>query len=429
MTRPFRTYNLNNIGSIEQLTRLPGDLRQAIGIVGSVFPIRSNSYMVDELIDWDHVETDPIFRLNFPCREMLPAEHYQRLERLTRSGAPRSAVRQAVQEIRFELNPHSVRSMDKTLPAIGGRKQQGIVHSYPETVLFFPAEGQMCHAHCTFCFRWHQFVGDEEEIFSSTDVDSLIGYVSRHEEVRDILFTGGDPLFMKTEVVAGYVDRILAAGIPHLNAIRFGTKAITYWPYRFLTDPDADQLLMLFERIVASGKHVAVMANINHPRELSTDAARQAVARIRATGAEIRAQSPLLRNINDAPKTWSDLWVEEVRLGIVPYYQFVARDTGARDYFGVPLVEALEIFREAYRGVSGICRTVRGPCMSTPRGKVQVLDVQELQGEKALLLRYLQTPVAAQVLRTFYAVYDEEAQWFTDLKPLRPQDAAFFQNC
>ncbi|MDD5286328.1 MAG: 4Fe-4S cluster-binding domain-containing protein [Desulfuromonadaceae bacterium] len=428
MSRTFCTYNLNNLDSIRQVRRLPEDLRLALNVVGRVFPFRTNNYMVDELIDWDNAETDPIFHLNFPCREMLFPEHYDRISGMVRSGASTNLLRDAVQDIRHELNPQSVHTMDATLPAINGRKQHGIVHSYPETVLFFPAEGQMCHAHCTFCFRWLQFVGEEEDIFASTDVESLISYVSQHQEVRDILFTGGDPLFMRTDILAGYVDRILEADIPHLNAIRFGTKAITYWPYRFLTNPDADALLVLFEKIIAKGKHVAVVANINHPREISTDAAQKAIKRIRSTGAEIRAQSPLLRHINDKPEIWSALWREEVRQGVVPYYQFVVRDTGARHYFALPLVEALEIYREAYSSVSGICRTVRGPCMSTPQGKVQLIDVQELQGEKTLLLHYIQTPFADQVLRTFFAVYDEKAEWFTDLKPLRPEDASFFRN-
>ncbi|MEI6205663.1 MAG: 4Fe-4S cluster-binding domain-containing protein [Desulfuromonadales bacterium] len=426
MSRSFCTYNLNNLDSIQQVRRLPYALRQAIHVVGRVLPFRTNNYLVDELIDWDNVETDPIYRLNFPCREMLLPEHYARINGLLESGALRNSIREAVQEIRCELNPHTVQTMDATLPDINGRKQQGIIHSYPETVLFFPAEGQMCHAHCTFCFRWQQFVGDEEEIFTSTDVDSLISYVSTHEEVQDILFTGGDPLFMKSGILSAYVNRVLDADIPHLNAIRIGTKAITYWPYRFLTDPDSDELLRLFERVVQKGKHLAIVANINHPRELSTDAVRQAIARIRATGAEIRAQSPMLRNINDTPAVLSALWQEEVRLGIIPYYLFIVRNTGARHYFSVPVVDALGIFREAYSRISGICRTVRGPCMSTKHGKVQVLDVQELQGEKALLLRYLQSPEPEQVLRTFFAVYDDKADWFTDLRPLRPQDASFF---
>lgn len=426
MIKSFKPYNLINLDSIKQVGNLPDEFREAIPVVGRVLPFRTNNYLVEELIDWDNVETDPIYRLNFPCRQMLLPEHYERIRRLTERGASQKSLREAVQAIRRELNPQTIQAMKGILPSIKGRKQQGILHTYPETVLFFPAEGQMCHAHCTFCFRWLQFVGDEEEILASTDVQALVGYVSQHEEVRDILFTGGDPLFIKTNILTAYIGRILEAELPHLKAIRFGTKAITTWPYRFLTDADADDLLGMFEKIINKGKHVAVVANINHPRELSTEAVQQAIARIRGTGAEIRAQSPLLRHINEPADIWSDLWQEEVRLGIIPYYQFIVRDTGAQHYFGVPLVEALNIFQQAYRQVSGLCRTIRGPIMSTPHGKVQILDVQEFQGEQALLLRYIQAADTDLVLRTFYAVYDQQAEWFNDLMPLRPEEAKFF---
>ncbi|WP_034764768.1 KamA family radical SAM protein [Chrysiogenes arsenatis] len=426
MQKTFRAYTRETIHTLPQWQHLSAELQEATAVVGRVFPFRTNRYMVDEVIDWKHPESDPMYRLNFPNRDMLQPHHYQRLASLLHQGETEQVIARAVREIRQDLNPHSVQTMDATLPIIDGLKQQGIIHSYPETVLFFAAEGQMCHAHCTFCFRWLQFVGGEKEIFVSTDINALVQYVAQHQEVRDILFTGGDPMVMPAHILAEYVDKILAANIPHLNAIRFGTKAITYWPYRFLTDPDADSLLQTFERIIASGKHLAIVANMNHPRELATPAVQQAVQRIRATGAEIRAQSPLLRHINAEATTWVDLWQEQVRLGIIPYYQFIVRDTGARHYFRVPLVEALEIYRTAWGNVSGICRTARGPCMSTPHGKVQVVDVQEINGKPALLLRYLQSPDAAQVLRIFCAEYDANADWFSDLRPLRPQDVPFF---
>lgn len=428
MPSRFCTYNLNNIDAIHQLQSLPEHVRRAIPVVGRVFPFRTNNYVVNELIDWGHAEEDPLFRLNFPSREMLLPHHYAMIQNQLLNGSSKAELLQTIQAIRRGLNPYSVDNMDDIMPAINGRKHRGIVHSYPETVLFFPAEGQMCHAHCTFCFRWIQFVGEDEEIFTSMDVDSLVGYVSQRKGINDILFTGGDPLFMKAEVLSAYVDRILEADIPHLTSLRFGTKSISYWPYRFLTDPDADDLLRIFERIIAKGKHVAVVANINHPRELATEAVKKAIARILSTGAVIRTQSPLLRHINDKAEIWATLWQEEVRLGLVPYYQFVVRDTGARHYFARPLVEAVEIFRNAYRQVSGICRTVRGPCMSTPWGKVEVLDVGEVEGEKGIMLRYLQSPQQDHVLKTFYAKYDEKAEWFTELKPLRPEDKVFFQE-
>jgi len=38
---------------------------------------------------------------------------------------------------------------------------------------------------------------------------------------------------------------------------------------------------------------------------------------------------------------------------------FIAYDTGAQHYFGVPLVEAWQIFRDAYLSVSGLCEHTR----------------------------------------------------------------------
>ena len=62
-------------------------------------------------------------------------------------------------------------------------------HKYRETVLFFPAAGQTCHAYCTYCFRWAQFVGINELKFAAQQADMLVEYVRQHKEVRSILIT------------------------------------------------------------------------------------------------------------------------------------------------------------------------------------------------------------------------------------------------
>lgn len=54
------------------------------------------------------------------------------------------------------------------------------------------------------------------------------------------------------------------------------------------------------------------------------------------------------------------MWKRQVQLGIIPYYMFVERDTGAKRYFEVPLARAFQIYRDAIRQVSGLARTVRG---------------------------------------------------------------------
>ncbi|MGD8207449.1 MAG: lysine 2,3-aminomutase, partial [Thiohalocapsa sp.] len=183
-----------------------------------------------------------------------------------------------------------------------------------------------------------------------------------------------------------------------------------------------------FRRVVDGGKHLAIMAHFNHPRELEPPVVRAAIRRLRATGAEIRTQSPLLRHINDDPAAWAELWNRQVDLGCIPYYLFVARNTGAQHYFAVPLVRAWEIFREAYREVSGLCRTVRGPSMSANPGKVQVLGVTEVAGEPVIELRFIQGRNPDWVHRPFFARYDDEAIWLNELRPAFGERRFFFED-
>ena len=120
------------------------------------------------------------------------------------------------------------------------------------------------------------------------------------------------------------------------------------------------------------------------------------------------------------------MWREQVRLGVVPYYMFVERDTGAHDYFKIPLARALRIYQEALRRVSGLARTVRGPSMSATPGKIEVTGVTEVGGEKVFALRMLQSRRPERVGRLFFARYDREAAWLDDLVPAFGADRFFF---
>jgi hypothetical protein len=122
------------------------------------------------------------------------------------------------------------------------------------------------------------------------------------------------------------------------------------------------------------------------------------------------------------------MWKEQVRQGLIPYYMFVARDTGSKAFFEVPLGKTWNIFRKAYRSVSGICRTVRGPSMSANPGKIQVLGVTEVNGEKVFVLRFLQCRNPDLVDIPFFAKYDKKATWFDELEPAFGEEQFFFQK-
>ena len=424
----FKVYTEKHLDQISQLDSLPSQLRHDIRVVAKILPFRVNQYVLDTLIDWDDAETDPMFLLTFPQKDMLEPAAFNRLAKLIKSGADTKTTHALATQIRQDLNPHPAGQMELNVPMLDDEPLGGMQHKYHETVLFFPSQGQVCHSYCTFCFRWAQFVGDKSIRFSSAEADGLYTYLKRHKEVSDLLLTGGDPMVMKTHHLKYYIEPLLDRSLHHVQTLRIGSKALTYWPHRFVTDEDADELLRLLERLVRAGKHVAFMAHFNHWRELESYMTRRAIQRIRNTGAEIRCQGPLLDKINNDPLVWSRLWREQVRLGMIPYYMFVERDTGARRYFEVPLARALEVYQTAYQSVSGLARTVRGPSMSASPGKVQVQGVTEINNEKVFLLRFLQGRNEAWTQQPFFAEFDENATWLDHLKPAFGADRFFFEE-
>lgn len=427
MKKIYQAYGLSNYRNIPQISRLSPEELQALEVVGRVLPFKTNNYVVEELIDWDRVSVDPVFTLNFPRREMLTKKHYAIVSKLLNEQLAKEEFTAAVNAIRLELNPNPA-GQEHNVPVLGDIILKGIQHKYRETVLFFPAQGQTCHAYCSFCFRWPQFTGMSELKFAMKETDLLLKYLRLHPKVTDILFTGGDPMTMSAALLASYIEPLLAPEFEHVRTIRIGTKSLSYWPYRYLSDTDADDILRLFEKVVEAGKNLSFQAHFNHPVELSTEAVREAIQRIRNTGAQIRTQSPLLKHINDNPEVWAEMWRKQVDLGCIPYYMFVARDTGAKQYFELPLEKCWEVFRKAYNQVSGICRTVRGPSMSDDPGKIQIVGVSEIKGEKVFVLRFIQGRNPKWVDIPFFAAYDPKATWFSDLRPAFGKDYFFFEH-
>ncbi len=422
----FRAYTQRDLDRMPHLESIDPDLRLQMKAVASVLPFRVNSYVLDELIDWDNVPYDPMFQLTFPQPGMLTPRDLARMVDLYRAGASRAEIEAVARRIQMELNPHPAGQMDLNVPRDDADQPiPGMQHKYRETVLFFPGAGQTCHAWCTYCFRWAQFVGMDELKFAAKEPDAMAAYLRRHPEVTSVLFTGGDPMVMRTTVLRRYVEPVL--DIPTVTSIRLGTKSLAWWPYRFTTDSDADDLLRLFEDIRARGKHVAVMGHYTHPAELATPAAEAAVERVVSSGAVIRSQSPVIRHINDSAAAWRDMWERQVRLGVIPYYMFVERDTGARDYFAVPLAEAFEIYNHAVRTVTGLGRTVRGPSMSAAPGKVLVDGVTEIAGRKVFVLRMIQARDPSWTGRVFFADYSRTARWLDELRPAFGEPEFFFE--
>jgi len=112
----YTAYSLRNFRNIPQLRDLPASRIHEVEVVGSVLPFKTNSYVVDELIDWSRVPDDPIFVLNFPQRDMLMPNDFSDMESVLDSGADSRTVREAA---------NAVRRATEANPAIHGRSYAG----------------------------------------------------------------------------------------------------------------------------------------------------------------------------------------------------------------------------------------------------------------------------------------------------------------
>lgn len=430
--KPYKKYLRTDIRGIFESKGITDPFIEEREIVAMVFPFKINQHIVD-IIQWERYLTDPLFQLTFPQPEMLLPDEIERIKRLKAVNADRETIAAEISAIRSSKNPAPANQtanrpifVDDESDESSTYALDGLQHKYTPIVLMFHKNAQTCHAYCTYCFRFNQFVGKDK--FLEDDSVRLHKYVAKHKEVTDILMTGGDPGTMKTEVWKQVLLPLLDKKFDHIKTIRMGTKALTYHPFRFLTEPDADELIDLFRTVKQHGKHIAIMAHFGHYREMSAPTL-EAARRLREeAGAVIRTQAPLMKHINDNPEVWATMWQMQIQHSLIPYYMFVARDTGPQQYFEVPLAKALWIYQEARKKGSGLSHTARGPSMSAGPGKICVIGRETVAREDVFILKFLQGRNADWCDRVFFAKYDEKATWIDQLRPAFGEKEFFFEE-
>jgi L-lysine 2,3-aminomutase len=386
---------------LDELTARAGldpEQRLRVRAVAAVLGFHTTGYVTEELIDWSDAPDDPIYQLVFPDETMLPAADVALIAELLRQEAPAPRVAAAVRQVRAGLSAdHVRRGGEQILP--------GAYRTDHDGVLIIPARGQAPETSCS---------DGPGRAMAVDDVHRLTDYLIAHPEVSGVRLTG-DPLDMDAPALRRFVEPLLA--LEKLETIRIDSPALACRPYRFLTDPDADDTLRLFERIAASGRALTLMATFSHPRELRPPQVAEAVRRIRGTGAVIRTEGPLIGSVNDAAVTWASMWRTQIRMGMVPYVMTVERPTGTGRRSSVPLARAHKIFTRAYAGVAGLGRTVRGPEMAAGPGTVTVDGIADIGTQKVFVLRFTHARDPNLIGEPFFACFDPDAARFIDLRP------------
>ena len=423
----FKPYTRQTIFLARQWRWLSADQQEAVQVMSHVMPFRTNEFVLEQLIDWNKLPDDPIFRLTFPQRDMLPAEEYAQLREQVLFKKNGAAIADMVRKIQMRMNPRWAGQATHDVPMLDGVPQRGLQHKYEDTVQFFPSAAQTCHAHCTSCGRPPQFATMDAMKLDARAAAGLVTYLRAHPEVSDVLITGGDPLVMPTDALAECIEPLLAPELAHIRSIRIDTRSVAWWPHRFVTGGDSGELLRLFERVAGSGKRLAIMGHYSHPVELRNGVAQQAVRCLVASGASLWMQGPLMRHVNDDPASWAELWGTGMRLGAIPHSMFAGRDMGPHDYFSVPLARANEVFHATCRTLPGLAGILNGPSMSVPAGKIALNGIVSINGEQLFALQFLAARNPDWVRRPFFARFDPDATGFHQLVPAFGRKQFFFQ--
>jgi lysine 2,3-aminomutase len=217
----------------------------------------------------------------------------------------------------------------------------GIVHRHRDRVLFKVVTA--CPVYCRFCFR-RESVGPKRAIgLSPEQIDEAIAYIAAHAEIREVIFTGGDPFILSPRRAGDLTQRL--AAIPHVKILRWHTRV----PF-----VDPSRVSDAFVRAIrADGITTWIALHANHPREFS-DAAREAIARLSTSCIPLVSQSVLLKGVNNDIETLETLMRSFIEAGIKPYYLHHPDLAPGTSHFRVTIDEGLLLMRELRRRVSGL---------------------------------------------------------------------------
>ena len=217
---------------------------------------------------------------------------------------------------------------------------KGLTHRYPDRVLFLVTD--QCSMYCRHCTR-RRFAGQTDCAVPMAQIKACIEYIRQHEEVRDVLLSGGDALMLGDGLLEEIIAEIRA--IDHVEIIRIGTRTPVVCPQRIT--PELCAILKKYHPIW-------VNTHFNHPNEITPEAA-AACARLADAGIPLGNQSVLLAGVNDCVHVMKKLVNELVYIRVRPYYIYACDPSLGLSHFRTPVSKGIEIM-EGLRGhTSGLC--------------------------------------------------------------------------
>jgi lysine 2,3-aminomutase len=220
---------------------------------------------------------------------------------------------------------------------------KGVVHRYMDRCLLKLVH--VCPVYCRFCFRREMVGPAGDGTLSGEELDAALAYIEAHEEIWEVILTGGDPFLLSARRVREISARL--AAIAHVRIIRWHTRVPAVDPLRVTPD--------LVAALRVDGAATYVVLHANHAREL-TENARAAIARIVDAGVPMLAQTVLLKGVNDDADTLEALMRGLVEARVKPYYLHHLDKAPGTSHFRCSIAEGQDLMRSLHQRASGLAQ-------------------------------------------------------------------------
>ena len=271
---------------------------------------------------------------------------------------PRDPVRLQAIPRRVEVD-EKVQSAGEPDPFREEGEIPGLTHRYPDRVLM--SITTFCAVYCRHCMRKRIF-SHGERARTKEEIDRMVAYIKEHEEVRDVLISGGEPLSLSNEKIEYILSRLRE--IKHVEIVRFGTRLPVLAPQRFFDE----KLLSILEKY----SPIWINTHFNHPKEI-TGLSEEAVDRILRRGIPVNNQTVLLKGVNDNPQTMLELFRKLLRIKVKPQYLFHCDPVKGAVHFRTTVDKGLEIMRYLRGRISGMGIPTYAVDLPGGKGKVPLL--------------------------------------------------------
>jgi lysine 2,3-aminomutase len=217
-----------------------------------------------------------------------------------------------------------------------------LTHRYPDRCLLLISNA--CGMYCRFCTRKRK-VGEVRKNPSKEDISRAIEYIRNHQEIRDVILSGGDPLLLSNERIEEVLKELRT--IPHIEMIRIGTRVPCVMPERI-----TEELCQMLHKY-RNRPQLYINTHFEHPREIN-EASRTACEKLIDSGIQMGNQSVLLKKVNYTPEIFKELNQKLLSIGVKPYYIYQPDLVKGTSHFIGPIEQGLKIIRALRGHTSGM---------------------------------------------------------------------------